>query len=178
MSTQDEIATSLTCLYQLFVTLGYLTEDDINWPPHGTTPLNVSKCIQLGYDPSAIDVLQKIPWTTTAIPIYCESMTVDYSCDDELETSRDPRNHMIDDPDDPQLLDGWMLPLTYGQTRGVSLTLDAKEGEQLRDSFRRIVPSIILQSLLSYIQDKIPTSSIIHVDQVLRACRDYFIPRS
>lgn len=34
------------------------------------------------------------------MPVYYESMPVDYSCDDELEASRDPTNYMIDDPDD------------------------------------------------------------------------------
>ena len=57
---QDEIATSLKSLYRLFVNLGYLTEDEINWPPHDADPFNVSKCIELGYDPSAIDLLRKI----------------------------------------------------------------------------------------------------------------------
>lgn len=132
MSTCGEIASSLTSLYRLFVTLGYMSVDEINWPPHNATTLNVSKCIELGYDSSAIDLLQEIPWTTTTMPIYYESMTVDYSCEDELEASRDPRHYMIDYPEDPQYIDGWMLPLTYGLTRGVSLTLDAREGEQLR----------------------------------------------
>lgn len=145
MSTQDEIASSLTFLYRLFVTLGYLTEDEINWPPHNAKPFNVSKCIELGYHSSAINLLQKIPWTTTTLPIYYKSITVDYSCDDALEANRDPRHYMIDDPDDPQYLDGWMLHLTYGQTRGVSLTLDAREGRKLRLSSRRLFSSTMLQ---------------------------------
>ena len=43
MSTQDEVATSLISLYQLFVALRYLTKEEINWPPHDPTPFNVSK---------------------------------------------------------------------------------------------------------------------------------------
>ena len=135
MSTQDEIVTSLTSLYRLFVALGYLTEDEISWSPHDTIPFNVSKCVDLGYDPSAIDLLQKIPWTTKTVPIYYESMPVVYSCDDELELSRDPTNYLIDDPDDPQPVDGWILPLTYGQRYGNTILLDAKEGDGPRVSF-------------------------------------------
>lgn len=124
MSTQDEIARSLTALYRLFVKLGYLTVDEINWPPQNAKPVNVSNTL-------AAYLLRKIPWTTTTIPIYKESVTVDYSCDDELESTRDPARYMIDDPEDPQPIDGWMIALVYGQMHGLSLVLDAKEGAQL-----------------------------------------------
>lgn len=131
MSTHDEIARSLTALYRLFVKLGYLTVDEINWPPHNAKPFNVSKCLELGYHTLAVYLLRKIPWTTTTIPIYKESVTVDYSCDDELESTRDPAKYMIDDPEDPQPIDGWMIALVYGEMHGLSLQLDAKEGAQL-----------------------------------------------
>lgn len=129
MSTQKDVVDSLMSLYCLFVTLGYLTKDEINWPPHDVIPFNVSRCVELGYDPSAIELLRRIPWATEMLPIYYESIPVDYSCDDELEGSRDPTHYMIDYPDDPQPVDGWILPLTYGQTKGQTILLDAREGE-------------------------------------------------
>ena len=77
-------------------------------------------------------------------------MPVVYSCDDELEDSRDPTNYMIDDPDDPQPVDGWILPLSYGGRYGVTVLLDAREGERHQISF-----SIIFGDLLSFSVSKI-----------------------
>lgn len=60
----------------------------------------------------------EIPWTETTLPIYYESMPVVYSCGEQLELSRDPTNYLVDDPDDPQPVDKWILPLTYERSAG------------------------------------------------------------
>ena len=83
------------------------------------------------------------------MPVYYESMPVDYSCDDELEASRDPTHYKIDGPDDPQPVDGWMLPLTYGRSRGTTLLLDAREGKQIQILFCRRFPGGSMQPLVS-----------------------------
>lgn len=122
MSTQDEIATSLTHLCTLLVSMGYIKDSEVNWAPHTNPPLNTARCHELNYDDAAINLLQKIPWPTAGT-IFHDSIVVDYGNDDELELSRDPVNYMIDEPEEigTQELDSWVFPLTYGMENGQTL---------------------------------------------------------
>ena len=63
-----------------------------------------------------------------------EAAGVDWSADYSIRASRDPTNADIPEPHEimwPQLVDGWMVPLTYGSTNpgGPTLLIDSSIGE-------------------------------------------------
>jgi hypothetical protein len=59
MPTFHEIAATLVLIYLLFVKIGYMDDDSINWAPHTKRPLNVNLCHSVGLDNSAIDFIQR-----------------------------------------------------------------------------------------------------------------------
>lgn len=86
MSPHDEIATALTYLYKLFIKIGYILEHEINWSPHTQKPLNIPRLHELQFDQSAINLLQKIPWTTSVALLEdgaTNNLIIDYSSEDD-----------------------------------------------------------------------------------------------
>jgi len=130
MSSPDEIAAALTKLYKLFIKMGYLTDADISWPPHTQHPLDISRLQELQFDQSAIDLLQKIPWALTGSNLDTGfSLIVNYSDSEDLDSTRDPTNYMVDDPEEPQHLDGFVFPLNFINPRsGTCLLVDVRDG--------------------------------------------------
>jgi len=75
-------------------------------------------------------VLQKIPWALTGSNLDTGfSLIVNYSDSEDLDSTRDPTNYMVDDPEEPQHLDGFVFPLNFINPRsGTCLLVDVRDG--------------------------------------------------
>lgn len=141
VNTHDQIAASLTSLYNLFIDLGYSEYTDFAWPPHSPAVLNRTKCGEVGLDSSAIGLLEKIPWPNgvqawTILVGY--SNALNFTDAEELEDNCDPTYYKIFQ--DPSYVcdreHAWLLPLTFydGESDNCFL-VDAQAGtiHKLRD---------------------------------------------
>ena len=58
-SSPAEIAGALTRLYQFFIKIAYVMEEEMRWPPHNSSVLDVDMCKSQGLGEDAIVLLQK-----------------------------------------------------------------------------------------------------------------------
>ena len=56
MSSQGEIAASLTRIYKLFLHLGYIESDSVHWPPHPPHVLNFARLREIGLPVSSANL--------------------------------------------------------------------------------------------------------------------------
>lgn len=89
-STPDEIADALKRLYEFFIKIGYVTEEQMKWPPHTAADLDVEFCKAQGLDEGAINLLRKIPWTTADVRLEVDDTLINYSTKDGIVASRYP----------------------------------------------------------------------------------------
>ncbi|KAJ9616778.1 hypothetical protein H2200_000497 [Cladophialophora chaetospira] len=133
-SSQEEIAEAMSRLYRLFIKIGYVTEEEMKWPPHSTSDLDIEFCRSQGLDENAINLLQKIPWPTSNVNLELESNLVNFSDNDDLESSRHP-DFPYNDPDEYNpVVDGWLVPIAYHFSgEAVVVSIDTRTGILLRD---------------------------------------------
>ena len=133
MSSHAEIAAALTRLYQFFVKIGYITEEEMKWPPHDSQTLDRDSCRAHGYSVEAIALLEAIPCTTSYAEFGPGSDFVDYTSEEDLKCCRHPedQNEEADEEMNP-LLDGWMVTLAMHSVwggQGEAYIVDANEGQ-------------------------------------------------
>lgn len=136
MPDNAEVASRLCDLYRFFVSIGYLSEDQVRWPPHSSEDLDIDDCRAKGYSDSAITLLQALPWPKNHFPDFVISLirrskAADYSDDEEVEGGRHPIQPDWDrDEEFLTLLPGHMITLSFGEwDEGLSVVLDADDGK-------------------------------------------------
>ena len=110
-NNHGEIARALTRLYEFFLEIGYITEEQMRWPPHNATTLDRDLCRSKGLSSEAIVFLETIPFTTSRNEIAFKSNLLDYSDEADLEACRHPELAYDQPSELNPLLDGWMVPL-------------------------------------------------------------------
>ena len=129
-SSHDEIAEALGRIYKFFVKIGYVTEEEMKWPPHSSADLDLDFARSQGLDENAIDLLQKIPWSTSFIKLELESYLINFSSNDDLQGSRHP-DIAFDYPDEYNpIAEGWLVSIAvYSQGEGVPISIDTRSGK-------------------------------------------------
>ncbi|KAJ7691306.1 hypothetical protein B0H17DRAFT_1201161 [Mycena rosella] len=126
----DVVVALVTELYELFVITEHLPEGSIQYPPHTKPSVNEALAGELGYNPSVISLMQKLPYVGTegnraGCIIPCTSFA-GYTLDEDLIEGRCPYPyHKYDSCPD---LDSWMLPLALPNFEGWNIILDTRLG--------------------------------------------------
>ncbi|KAJ6605359.1 hypothetical protein DFH09DRAFT_1353822 [Mycena vulgaris] len=128
----DAVVALVTELYELLVTMGHWTEGSLKHPPHTATPVNPALAAQLGYTPSVISLMQKLPYVNGEAYWYGEAYIIprtrlaDYTLEADLREGRHPYPYQYLDgcPD----LDPWLLPLALPNRDGWNVMLDTNLG--------------------------------------------------
>ncbi len=129
-STPAEIAQALTRLYKFFIKIGYVTEEEMRWPPHSTSDLDVDMLRSQGLGDDALALLKKIPWSTSRCYLDFESASVNFSDDVDVAGSRVPDYYQEAEGD--VVVDPWMLVIAIRDGYGGPICLDTRQGMLLR----------------------------------------------
>ena len=133
MNTHEEIAVSLTSIFQLLISLGYITKDDVSWPSHLRSTTLVGMWKARGLSDVAIGFLQNIPWMKrqnwpcSDFEFIPYSAPVDWSDEDDVACSRHPVLPELDEDeiDTEAYLPEHMLALSVSTNNsGSSLVMD------------------------------------------------------
>ena len=124
-----EIANIVTKIYSVFVVIGYISESDMNWPPHNTTTLNITSLNEINLTDNAVELLQMLPWAITWNHMLPDAPILTWSSPDEVR-----RAHLVDDWSSGEQLEvslpGSMIPLTHHYEQWAdSLIIDADNRE-------------------------------------------------
>jgi hypothetical protein len=127
MSSHDNIAASLTRIYQLFLEVGYIKEEQMKWPPHNDHDLRLDLAQGSGLSKSSIELLKNIPWADLlSTDLTYESNTVNYSDEDAFEACRHPIFPDHDTDEENPIIDGSFLPLSIATPQwGSTLIVNA-----------------------------------------------------
>lgn len=89
MAVTDKIVSLLIDIYKHLVAIGYLEEDDINWPPHDPR-LPVQFLRDAGFTEPAIDFLQSVPYPKNGKWAHVDTFTffVDWNLTDMIPLYR------------------------------------------------------------------------------------------
>ncbi|KAJ9605514.1 hypothetical protein H2200_010171 [Cladophialophora chaetospira] len=132
MSSHLQIAHALTRIYNFFVKVGYITEDQMRWPPHSTEDLDLELCRDAGFSEEAISLLSQIPWATVSLQFQPDCMLVDYSKAELMKASRHPDSTGSDHSATNPLLQDTMVTIAIPMNQGArSYILDARTGNLL-----------------------------------------------
>ncbi|KAJ7688391.1 hypothetical protein B0H17DRAFT_1068437 [Mycena rosella] len=121
----DVIVALVAELYKLLITMGHWPEGSLHYSPHTKSPVNMALAAELGYAPSAISLMQKLPYMGPEANrdndkrIIPRTRFADYTLEEDLKEGRHPYPYKYLDgcPD----LDPWMIPLApQTETAGTS----------------------------------------------------------
>ena len=62
MCSYAEIGALMVQVYELFVSIGYVTEDEICWPPHSNARFLEDEYRSNGIEENAIELMRHLPW--------------------------------------------------------------------------------------------------------------------
>ncbi|KAJ7474030.1 hypothetical protein FB451DRAFT_283755 [Mycena latifolia] len=128
----DAVAALVTELYELLVTMGHWSEGSIQYPPHTAPSLNEALAAELGYAPSAISLMQKLPYVRSESGrgedgyLIARTQLANYTHEDDLREGRHPYpyQYLPGCPD----LDPWLLPLALPNRDGWNIMFDTRLG--------------------------------------------------
>ncbi|KAJ7498132.1 hypothetical protein B0H11DRAFT_833147 [Mycena galericulata] len=128
----DEVVSLITQFYELLIEMGHWPEGSLRYPPHTNPSVNEELAAKLGYSPSAISIMQRLPYSTVAAShsdqsyILGRTRWADYTSETNLREGRHPYPYgvLYGWPD----LDPWLLPLMLPNRDGWNVMLDTKLG--------------------------------------------------
>jgi hypothetical protein len=136
MSTHAAIAASLTKIYDFFVKIGYLDEENVIRPPHTNHPLLADYCREQGIDVNGIEFLKQIPWHTYSAYVYAplvhKSGLVAWSAECSISDSRrpNPPESICPNPQQLEYLPPHIIALTICDEHGSrAVLLDTSQGK-------------------------------------------------
>ncbi|KAJ7176712.1 hypothetical protein C8R46DRAFT_1077088 [Mycena filopes] len=128
------VVSLITQFYELLIDMGHFPEGSLRYAPHTNPPVNEALAVQLGYAPSAISIMQQLPYLSPEVNgfrhrdqcILARTVFADYTRDEDLKEGRRPYPYMYTDncPD----LDPWLLPLMLPSRDGSHVILDTTLG--------------------------------------------------
>ncbi|KAJ7498107.1 hypothetical protein B0H11DRAFT_2383033 [Mycena galericulata] len=128
----DEVVSLITQFYELLIEMGHWPEGSLRYPPHTDPPVNEALAVELGYSPSTISIMQRLPYSTVAASHSDQSYILgctrwaDYTSEENLREGRHPYPYgVIYGCSD---LDPWLLPLMLPNRDGWNVMLDTKLG--------------------------------------------------
>ena len=124
-------------IYPFFVSIGYIEEDQVNWPPHSNETFLAEQYKINNISDNGIALLQHLPWPKP-IPnegeseIFRKARAIDYSNEDVIEGTRHPiMGEYNGSEEDPyERLSSNMITLAFGEyDEAPNVILDANDGE-------------------------------------------------
>jgi hypothetical protein len=131
MATHDQIAAAVTRIYDFFVRIGYLKEEEVVRPSANASSLDVELCRANGFDDVAIDLMKLLPWTNiTGIVAFAPGVRLpNWSEDWGIEASRFPTFPEQEKKDaGDEVIPSYCVPLAFSEGGAVPI-IDAKHGK-------------------------------------------------
>ncbi|KAJ7652032.1 hypothetical protein DFH06DRAFT_1206612 [Mycena polygramma] len=128
----DKVVSLITKFYELLISMGHWPEGSLRCAPHTDPPVNEELAMQLGYAPSAISLMQRLPYVSPELynnekyHILARTRYADYTREKDLQEGRRPYPYQYIDgcPD----IDPWLLPLMLPNRDGSHVMLDTRLG--------------------------------------------------
>ncbi len=131
----DQIAATLSKIYQSLVQIGYITTSEVSWPKGRDDSVLHCNWLEAGYSDLAIDLIKQIPWMTTGDQLVWNSPDINFSLEGDIEESRHPVQAYVDMPsfgeEFIETISANEVPLTLstpGEFEGNAFVVDANTG--------------------------------------------------
>ncbi|KAJ6498015.1 hypothetical protein C8R47DRAFT_1112550 [Mycena vitilis] len=128
----EKVVSIITQFYELLISMGHWPEGSLRYAPHTDPPVNEVLAAQFGYAPSAISLMQRLPYVSPELcnnekyHIVARTRYADYTREKDLQEGRRPYPYQYIDgcPD----IDPWLLPFMLPNRDGSHVILDTSLG--------------------------------------------------